>query len=81
MVKLHSGEEELRLLWSDSPIVRIPGVAFFFSGPKPGLPPVLQVLTDLNDPILHVRLAKMQVPSTALAQFTPPFPTQVSLLH
>ena len=43
------GEEELRLLWSDSPIARVPGIAFFFSGPKPGLPPVLQVRPSDSD--------------------------------
>lgn len=45
---IYSGEKNLRLLWSDSPIARVPGMAFFFSGPKPGLPPVLQVNLTLE---------------------------------
>ncbi|KAK9804634.1 hypothetical protein WJX73_001487 [Symbiochloris irregularis] len=46
------GEEPLRLLWKPDPIARVPGIGFYFSEHKNGLPPVLQHFLS-NVPALH----------------------------
>lgn len=37
-----AGEEHLRLLWERAPVARMPGIGFYFSDAKTGIPPVLQ---------------------------------------
>ena len=38
-----AGEEQLRLLWKEEPVARVPGIGFYFSDAKSGIPSVLQV--------------------------------------